>query len=766
VSNANGGGMLPTQIARGGSRPGALLPLAAAAALALACIPTSVLFSDSTWVWPALVTIAAVCGSGGVLRALPVPLLAVPLAQSAIFAAAMAWLFGAAADGGPWQAMLAYRDLVADGVAAVRTTVAPVAGTSEFLALLALVLFLAVLLVETLAVGMGLAGLSGVVLLVMAIAPLGIQPSGSAVVLLAGPALGWALLMAADYAVRLRSSAPEQVGGATVARSAAGALGLGVAGTLSTALILTLAAPTAAETPWLRSWWNGLSGTAAQGTGVDPFVSVEARLRSRSTAEVLRYSSTDGGATYLGMVTLEAFDGSDWRPYEPEPGTALASGAPDARRAPEGPAIDVAVAALSNQYLPLPDGVAAVRLADDDGSWSWDTRTGDVLSSGPAATGSIYRASTISVPASSDAFLAGGSAATAPSEAARSLPPSLIGPLSELAADVTAGAATDYDRAVALQRWFTETGGFSYSLDVPDPAQRAPLLAFLEDRIGFCQQFATAMAALSRSVGVPARVVVGFTGGAPQEDGGFVVTAADAHAWPELWFESVGWVRFEPTPALGTAAVEPPAYTPAQPQQQAPADPPPAAPPAEAPEPAAPQAAEEPGAAQEAQRGWAARLLALVGVVLAGVGLAATPSLVRSRRRRTRLERASQGDAGAAWREIGASACDAGLPWPENGTLRQQAAVVTAGLGTTEGPAAAALPRVLQAVEVAHYAPADARPSGTSSVIVMDEPGRPAARGSASDVPADAALVVAAVAALPRSLADRLLPRSLRHRQL
>ena len=99
MSTSIGPRTLPTQVARGGSKPGAVLPIAAAAALALACVPTSVLFADRQWVWPALVTIAAVCGAGGLLRALPVPLLIVPLTQSAVFGAAMAWLFGAQSDG-------------------------------------------------------------------------------------------------------------------------------------------------------------------------------------------------------------------------------------------------------------------------------------------------------------------------------------------------------------------------------------------------------------------------------------------------------------------------------------------------------------------------------------------------------------------------------------------------------------------------------------------------------------------------------------------
>ena len=66
---------------------------------------------------------------------------------------------------------------------------------------------------------------------------------------------------------------------------------------------------------------------------------------------------------------------------------------------------------------------------------------------------------------------------------------------------------------------------------------------------------------MARTLGIPARVQVGFTPGTATEDGTWVVTLHDAHAWPELWFEGVGWVRFEPTPGGGDGGGAP-AYAP------------------------------------------------------------------------------------------------------------------------------------------------------------------------------------------------------------
>ena len=122
-----------------------------------------------------------------------------------------------------------------------------------------------------------------------------------------------------------------------------------------------------------------------------------------------------------------------------------------------------------------------------------------------------------------------------------------------------AGALQEADE---LQSWFT-SGAFVYSLKTGLPSDKGWLLKFLTtDRHGFCLQFAWAFAVLARLLGIPARIAEGFTAGSQPVPGGpWQVTTADAHAWPELYFQSIGWVRFEPTPAgptgQGTAEVPP-----------------------------------------------------------------------------------------------------------------------------------------------------------------------------------------------------------------
>jgi len=118
-----------------------------------------------------------------------------------------------------------------------------------------------------------------------------------------------------------------------------------------------------------------------------------------------------------------------------------------------------------------------------------------------------------------------------------------------LARRLTDGLPTDYDKAVAIERWLESN--LSYTLELRDPGRTEPVHFFLFDRKkGHCEYFASAFVILARSVGVPARNVNGFLGGEWNEyDDYIAVRAGDAHSWAEVYFPGEGWVTFDPTPA-------------------------------------------------------------------------------------------------------------------------------------------------------------------------------------------------------------------------
>ncbi len=116
----------------------------------------------------------------------------------------------------------------------------------------------------------------------------------------------------------------------------------------------------------------------------------------------------------------------------------------------------------------------------------------------------------------------------------------------DLALQIAAGKENPYDIAVAVTEYLRAHIRYSQTVP-PTPRGREPLDWFLFDlRRGFCNYYASAEVVLLRSLGIPARLAVGFASG-KWEGGRYLVRDKDAHAWPEVYFPGFGWVEFEPT---------------------------------------------------------------------------------------------------------------------------------------------------------------------------------------------------------------------------
>lgn len=127
------------------------------------------------------------------------------------------------------------------------------------------------------------------------------------------------------------------------------------------------------------------------------------------------------------------------------------------------------------------------------------------------------------------------------------LPRSLPERVRALAREITAGATNPYDQALAIQAYLRDIEYDQY-ID-PPPAGRDVVDWFLfENRRGYCDYYASAMAVLCRALGIPARIAQGYSPG--EYDSSlhrYVVRQLDAHAWPLLYFPGYGWIKFEPT---------------------------------------------------------------------------------------------------------------------------------------------------------------------------------------------------------------------------
>jgi transglutaminase-like putative cysteine protease len=267
------------------------------------------------------------------------------------------------------------------------------------------------------------------------------------------------------------------------------------------------------------------------------------------------------------------------------------------------------------------------------------------------------------------------------------LPSDFPGDVRRLAEEIVSGAANPYERARALEQFFLDPAqGFTYSLEVdlgPTAQSKSAIREFVrERRVGFCVQFAGSYAAMARAVGLPARVAVGYTPGDfdPDRDE-YIVTTHNAHAWPEVWLEGLGWTRFEPTPpapGLPGGSDEAGVVTPGAGDEPAPAPTAAGTPTTVAAGPA-PTVAALPDArvsvdARRDERADRDRLLTFSGAVLAILGAGAVLSgltivvvivVAKARRRARRRARADPADAIAgAWEEAIDRLGEAGVDAP------------------------------------------------------------------------------------------------------
>lgn len=354
-----------------------------------------------------------------------------------------------------------------------------------------------------------------------------------------------------------------------------------------------------------------------------------------------------GGTPRIRLAVLSDYDGVTWRvgaTYR-NAGRILPAVEPAPNTATDEVRQEITVGDLTGRLLPAvptPREVTGARVA-------YDPATGTLIRPEGLAPGLRYEVS--SMREQPDVNLLSTANVPAGDEVARVLrvPDGAPEPLRRLATQLAESNGAPYARADAIATFLAE----HYRVTADAPSGHAyPNLAFFlfgprngGGQRGTSEQFAAAFAVLGRLAGLPTRVVVGF---GPDGDG--PVRAADAYAWPEVLFDGVGWVPFDPMPRPNE---EPrPVEEDFRPQ---PEDPPPSEVPAPTEEPSAtpPAAAPAPGREQGGPGtpvlvgGGVGALALLLGAVLA--------TLVALRRRLTR-SRLAVGDPGervaGAWREL------------------------------------------------------------------------------------------------------------------
>lgn len=611
------------------------------------------------------------------------------------------------------EAMTTLVEEVRAGAVAVNVYAAPVSDRHPETAAYLLVVGLTVILsVDLLACGLRRPAWAGLPLLVTLTVPVSVLAAGLHWAIFAGTALLFVLLLADDQVGRVRRWAPrpaddqpgtdEPIGIDATMRGDAVRVGLAV-----TVVALLV--------PALLPLGDGLISRPGQGDGSGGSGSSTVRLRSpmidirrdliRKAQVPLVLASTDAtDPTYLRISVLDRFTGQAWLPSRRNlPAANTANGL-----LPPAPGLSVTTRGTESQWrlelgrafvtswLPTPYPTREIEI--DQGDWRYDVRTLDIANAENDfdSSGLRYRLRAFAPDLSATAL---DRAFPPPDDVVKpmtALPSDLPEVIRTTAARVTSGATTNYAKAVALQNWFRSDGGFTYSLEPDSDSGMEAIAQFITtERFGYCEQFATAMATMARTLGIPARVSVGFLGPTRLDDGDLLYTSDDLHAWPELYFSGSGWVRFEPTPAARVNQT--PSWTRERLDRSEQFGAPSAAPTAGN---RRPEQAETPTPVDTAEqettdRGLLPRLLPVAVGAAALLVLLALPRAIRSRRRRRALAVAprrrgatavgapdAEGpdmeahdveapDVEALWRELCDTAVDLGLSPPLGRSVRE-----------------------------------------------------------------------------------------------
>jgi transglutaminase-like putative cysteine protease len=310
--------------------------------------------------------------------------------------------------------------------------------------------------------------------------------------------------------------------------------------------------------PWLLPGYGGAplldyrTGVASDApVTINPFVSLRTRLRAVQESKMFTVEAA--AAEYWRLLTLDHFDGTNFRasgrlddlvPFQRGPSTLDVVAGARTTKLTQRYVIDQLAGSGSGAYLPA--AVAPVTVETDRRVWQNLANRGIATKSRFRRGFSYTVESAVPQPQPED-LLRSQDYTEEPGEGYLQID-GLDERVRNQAVDVTRSAPSAYQKALYLQRYL-RSSQFAYDLDVESLASgRDQLTRFLFSvRRGYCEQFAIAMAAMARSIGLPARVAIGFTPGRNIGDA-FEVTTRDAHAWPEIWFSGVGWVRFEPTP--------------------------------------------------------------------------------------------------------------------------------------------------------------------------------------------------------------------------
>jgi len=295
--------------------------------------------------------------------------------------------------------------------------------------------------------------------------------------------------------------------------------------------------------------------------GINPILHLGQNLRRNSPVTALAYTTTMNQPPYLKVANLVDFNGKSWRPIETVRFGRIEGNVGLRREIPRKEVTTtISIMNLNSPRLPVP--YPGLEVDGLNGQWRWEPQGLTLKSDTTDSRDQNYKITSLQITPTRTQMQASRTVIGPTLSRAVALPDNVPKSIAETALEVTSGDTNDYDKAVDLQSYFRD-GDFAYSETAPvaegyDGNGVEVIAEFLKVKRGYCVHFSSAMAVMARSLNIPARIAVGY---APGVEAGtskagrsiYEATSNDLHAWPELYFEGIGWVQFEPTPGVGNA---------------------------------------------------------------------------------------------------------------------------------------------------------------------------------------------------------------------
>jgi transglutaminase-like putative cysteine protease len=378
------------------------------------------------------------------------------------------------------------------------------------------------------------------------------------------------------------------------------AIGVLLTGTIVAGLIAVVLVGDAVPSSGFVKWRtpSGYSDGYSGSVSYNPFVDIKAGLISQTDNPlfIADIEGADPSTVFFRTVTLDVYRNGQWRtdrvhpfPLDEEPWIEPVH---EYRGETVSVDVDITIQNLTQRWMPAPPTptAAVARTEGDTKSMQVRRLDGSLYLPGDVTYGGMQYSVRAEIPRYTPGILAAlartETGELSPlfktaAEDGRNIPdrstlvepgelddvehwtevPDDLGPgVNVQARRQTQGLTTNFEKAWALESYFRLSGDFTYNTSVPSQYTTSDVSDWLTDtqnpyrRNGYCEQFATAMALMGRSIGIPSRVVLGFTPGDALNSTLVQVKDKNAHAWVEMWIPAYGWMAFDPTPRSGYAA--------------------------------------------------------------------------------------------------------------------------------------------------------------------------------------------------------------------